>query len=147
VRAQLDALLEAHPGSRAGVGRPVARVQDVPHSLRDAQLAVARVEVGLLDFEDFELGLLLLAEAPRERVQPKIDECTALLRARPMLWEAVLAYFAHDLDVVAAARALHLHPNSLRYRLARVEKLLGRSLKQPATIAALHVAIIAAPPP
>ena len=85
-------------------------------------------------------------EAPAERIQPKVDEWTAMLRARPMLWDAVVAYFAHDLDVVAAARALHLHPNSLRYRLARVEKLLGRSLKQPSTIAALYVAMLAAPP-
>ena len=56
------------------------------------------------------------------------------------------AYFAHDLDVLATARALHLHANTLRYRLGRIEKLLGRSLKQPATIAALHIALQAATP-
>jgi DNA-binding PucR family transcriptional regulator len=45
--------------------------------------------------------------------------------------------------VVATAAALHLHPNSLRYRLSRVEKLLDRSLKQPSTIASLYVAMLA----
>jgi DNA-binding PucR family transcriptional regulator len=39
-----------------------------------------------------------------------------------------------------------MHRNSLRYRLARVEQLLGRSLKQPATIAAIHIALIADAP-
>jgi DNA-binding PucR family transcriptional regulator len=149
LRGRLDAVLEAHPTARAGIGRPVSRIEDVPHSHRDAQLALQRIgfehDTRLLDFEDFELGLLLLAEAPPERIQPKIDEWTALLRARPMLWEAIVAYFEHDLDVIAAATALHLHPNSLRYRLARVEKLLGRSLKQPSTIAALYVALLASP--
>jgi purine catabolism regulator len=132
----------------AGIGRPVMSVADVPHSYRDAQLALQRVGFErdgrhILDFEDFELGLLLLAEAPRARIQPKVDEWTEALRSRPMLWEAVVAYFEHDLDVVATAAALHLHPNSLRYRLSRVEKLLGRSLKQPSTIASLYVAMLA----
>jgi PucR family transcriptional regulator, purine catabolism regulatory protein len=131
----------------AGIGRPVSSVAGVAHSHRDAELALQRVtyerDVRMLDFEDFELGLLLLAEAPRERIQPKVDEWTTLLRSKPMLWEAVVAYFEHDLDVVATAAAMHLHPNSLRYRLSRVEKLLGRSLKQPSTIASLYVAMLA----
>jgi purine catabolism regulator len=151
VRAHVEALLDATPGAAAGVGRPVTEIAAVPHSLRDAQLALQRIafhtapSVRLLAFEDFELGLLLISEAPPERIQPKVEAWTALLRARPMLWEAVVAYFDHDLDVVRTAHALHLHPNSLRYRLARVEKLLGRSLKQPSTIAGLYIAILASP--
>ena len=71
------------------------------------------------------------------------DESFESRTNQPMLWEAVVAYFDHDLDVVRTAAALHLHPNSLRYRLARVEKLLGRSLKQPSTVAGLYIAILA----
>ena len=36
-----------------------------------------------------------------------------------------------------------MHRNSLRYRLARTERMLGRSLKPPATIAAVYVALAA----
>ena len=36
-----------------------------------------------------------------------------------------------------------MHRNSLRYRLARAEHMLGRSFKQPATIAAVHIALVA----
>jgi DNA-binding PucR family transcriptional regulator len=66
-----------------------------------------------------------------------------VLRANPALHEALRAYFVHDLDVAAAAASLHMHRNSLRYRLARAEHLLGRSLKQPATIAAIYLALVA----
>ena len=41
------------------------------------------------------------------------------------------------------ARALRIHPNSLRYRLGRIEELTGRSLREPATIATLHLALLA----
>ncbi len=119
----------------------------VADSLRDARLAVGRIEregtPGVLAFEDFELGLLLLSEAPHGRIAPKVERWIGALREQPMLWAAVVAYFEHDLDVGRAAASLHLHPNSLRYRLTRVEKLLGRSLKQPSTIASLYVAMLA----
>jgi DNA-binding PucR family transcriptional regulator len=36
-----------------------------------------------------------------------------------------------------------MHRNSLRYRLARAEQVLGRSLKQPATITAVYLALVA----
>jgi purine catabolism regulator len=144
LRAHVEALLDDHPGSAAGLGRRVDGVEGAPESWRDATLALRSARGSrLLAFEDFDLALLLLSEAPPGRVQPKVDEWTALLRARPMLWEAVMAYFDADLDVVRTAKALHLHPNSLRYRLSRVEKLLGRSLKQPATIAELYIALLA----
>ncbi len=153
VRAHLEALVDARPGVLAAIGRPVAQPAAIPHSWRDAQLALQRLDreqtprARLLAFEDFDLALLLVSEAPPERIGPKVEAWTALLRARPMLWEAVVAYFEHDLDVVRTAAALHLHPNSLRYRLARVEKLLGRSLKQPSTIAGLYVALVATSEP
>ena len=106
------------------------------------------------------LGHEVVFAEPVERIEPAslayleavaaefgLDQ-VALLAAdgesAPLPRERLLA-LAHDLDVVRTAAALHLHPNSLRYRLARVEKLLGRSLKQPSTIAGLYIAILASP--
>ena len=51
------------------------------------------------------------------------------------------SYFDHQLDVAACAKALNLHPNSLRYRLTRIEERLGRPLRAPATIADLYLAL------
>jgi purine catabolism regulator len=141
----LERVLESEPLLVAGIGRPASGVETVPLSLRDADLAVERVghefERRLLAFEDFDLGTLLISEAARDRIGPKVEELRALLLAHPALYAALVAWFEHDMDVGAAAAALHLHANSLRYRLSRVESLLHRSLRQPSTIAALYVVI------
>ena len=94
-------------------------------------------------FEDLDLGTFLVSEVAPERLGPKVDEILSVLRANPPLHEALEAYFAHDLDIASTADALHMHRNSLRYRLARAEHLLGRSLKQPATITAIYLALVA----
>ncbi len=129
--------------ARAGIGRPVERIADVPRSFRDAQLAVGRVQQGTLAYEDFDLATLLLSEVAPEHIRPRVQELLAPLHANPPLLEALVEYFARDMDVNATAEAMHVHPNTLRYRLSRVEKLLGRSLRQPATIAELSLALLA----
>jgi PucR family transcriptional regulator, purine catabolism regulatory protein len=131
----------------AGIGRPITGMAAVRESLRDAELALERAtsEETVVAFEQFDLGTLLLSEAAPERLEPKVAEVVAVLRENPALYDALVAYFDHDLDVPATAAALHLHPNSLRYRLTRIEEELGRPLKRPATIADLHIALLADP--
>ena len=145
VRAALAPLAESH-ALAIGIGRAVSAIADAHHSLRDAELAVARAGNGgarIVRFEDFDLGTFMVSEIPAERLGPKVDEILSVLHANPPLHEAIRAYFAHDLDIAATAISLHMHRNSLRYRLARLEQLLGRSLKQPGTIAALYLALAA----
>ncbi len=137
------ALAAALDGVRAGLGRPIEDIGDVPRSSRDADLAVERVREGTLAYEDFDLATLVLSEVAPEHIQPRVDELMAPLRANPPLREALVEYFARDMDVNATADAMHVHPNTLRYRLSRVEKLLGRSLRNPATIAELSLALLA----
>jgi DNA-binding PucR family transcriptional regulator len=115
----------------------------VRHSLRDAELAVAHSRSGIVRFEDFDLGTFMVSEIPPDRLGPKVDEILSVLRANPPLHEALRAYFDHDLDIAATAASLHMHRNSLRYRLARAEQVLGRSLKQPSTVAAVYIALVA----
>lgn len=50
------------------------------------------------------------------------------------LLEAVEAYLDHDLSIPRAAVALHVHVNTLRYRLSRFEQLTGRSLSSRDTV-------------
>ncbi len=94
-------------------------------------------------FEDLDLVTFVVGEVGPQRLDPKVAAPLAVLHGNPALREALLAWFAHDLDIVAAAKALHLHPNSVRYRLSRLEALLGRPLRSPATIADLHIALVA----
>jgi purine catabolism regulator len=150
LRTTMAALVEEQPEIAAGIGRPLTRLDVARHSLRDAEIAVKRVAQRpgerLLDFAEFDLGTLVVSESPAERIQPKVDECLGILRANPALHAAVLSYFQHDMDVMRAAEAMHLHHNTVRYRLTRVEQLMGRPLKDPATIASLYIALAAAPP-
>ncbi len=146
VQAPPERLMEALQPC-AGIGRPISGMAAARESLRDAELALERAttEETVVAFEQFDLGTLLLSEAAPERLEPKVAAIAAILRENPSLHEALVAYFDHDLDVTAAARGLHLHPNSLRYRLAKIEEQLGSPLKRPATIAELHIALLADP--
>jgi purine catabolism regulator len=149
VHAALAELVDEHAGIAAGIGRPVTDLGAARHSLRDAEIAVKRLasrpHERLLDFADFDLGTLVVSEAPAERIQPKVDESLAVLRANPGLHAAIVAYFQHDMDVMRTAAAMHVHHNTVRYRLTRVEQLTGRSLRDPATIASLYIALALAP--
>ena len=69
----------------------------------------------------------------------QLSELAPLL-SQPAYLRTLEAYLDHDLDVGRAARALHLHPNSLRYRLSRVEAVLGRSLRDLPTVVDLFLA-------
>jgi PucR C-terminal helix-turn-helix domain/GGDEF-like domain len=131
------------PESAIGVGRTVDAITDAHHSLRDAELAVAHGTPTIVRFEDFDLGTFMVSEIAPDRLGPKVDEILSVLRANPPLHEALRAYFEHDLDIATTAASLHMHRNSLRYRLARAEQVLGRSLKQPSTVAAIYIALVA----
>jgi purine catabolism regulator len=145
--ATLGRLIDGRPALVAGVGRPVSDPREVRDSYRDARIALRTVARGsdrrIAGFGDLDLVALLISEASPERIRPKVDEVMGVLRRSPGLHDTLEAYFEHDLDIMRAARALHVHHNTLRYRLGRVEEELGRSLKTPATIALLYVALAA----
>ena len=125
----------------------------VRQSYADALLAVGARTRGprqwdnVIRYDDLDIGTVLVHEVPLERLAPKIEQWLAPLRENPLAHEALVAYLRYDLDVGRTARALHLHPNSVRYRLARAEDLLGVHLRSSETIVALHVALLAASDP
>lgn len=147
VDATLAQLIDGPPTLVVGVGRPASDPWEVLDSYRDARLALQTVarnsDRRIAGFDEVDLVTLLICEAAPERIQPKVDEIMGALRRSPGLHESLAAYFEHDLDIMRASRALHVHHNTLRYRLGRVEEELGRSLKAPATIALLYVALTA----
>jgi DNA-binding PucR family transcriptional regulator len=48
-----------------------------------------------------------------------------------MLAETLRAYLDSFGDVAAAAQWLHVHPNTVRYRVRRIEEHLGSTLADP----------------
>ncbi|MGV0849583.1 helix-turn-helix domain-containing protein [Mycolicibacterium phlei] len=65
--------------------------------------------------------------------QPRlVDPRVRLLREQdPMLADTLAAYLDGFGDIAAVAQRLHVHPNTVRYRVRRIEKLLGASLDDP----------------
>jgi purine catabolism regulator len=131
----------------AGVGRPfLAGGKGALDSLRDADLAVEQLRRApsgprrSLRFEDLGLAEWLLASADARVVDKKAETSLAALRGHPELLRTLLVYLDCDLEVPRTARRLHLHENSLRYRLRRIEAILGRSLRDLATVVDLHLA-------
>jgi len=97
-----------------------------------------------VDFIDFVIGQL-----PADLYQEKAQSVLAQLPAGSIVVETVVEFLRQAMDIQATARALHLHPNTIRYRLARAEAYLDRPLSDPETITTLFLAlrsqILAAP--
>jgi purine catabolism regulator len=145
--AWTESLAAAGLPASAALGRAVETPARLVDSRCDARLALDFLErtgapAGrVLRFEDFELIDALLSAADPAELQARVDLILDPLRDHPQLLESLAAYLSADQNINAAAEALHVHPNSLRYRLNRVEDLLGRSLRSPATMADLYVAL------
>jgi PucR C-terminal helix-turn-helix domain len=85
------------------------------------------VEDHLADLLIFESGGLAERLA-RSRLAP-LAELTPAGRAR--MEETALAFVQHGGNAAAMARALHLHPQTIRYRLTRLRELFGDQLGDP----------------
>ena len=117
------ALLRADPGgagaTRGGTGADASSPGDRSGLLRvDDNLAT------LLLFESRELAGRIAA-----RRLAALADLTPKARAR--MRETALAHLRHDGNAVAMAAAMHVHPQTARYRIARLRELLGKQLDDP----------------
>ncbi|MFE1441452.1 PucR family transcriptional regulator [Streptomyces sp. NPDC058739] len=135
--------------ARVGLSPGVASLRDVPQALRFARLALAGLPgtaPGVARFDDNPLAMLVAA-APAEAAQlvetvlGPVLTLPAAERAR--LLETLEHWFAAAGSAAEAAGSLFVHPNTVRYRLRRVEELTGRSLADPRTVADLGAALAA----
>jgi PucR family transcriptional regulator, purine catabolism regulatory protein len=132
----------------AGGGRAVESVDSVPQSMRDAELALHELEVfgerstQVLLFEDLSLASWLMGVTPSVDLHARATEVIEPLLEHPLLYETLRTYLRERMNVAATARAMFLHHNSLRYRLARIEELLCCSLRDLPTLVDLYLATL-----
>ena len=131
---------QPRPGP-VGLGLPRPGLAGAAASITDARDALARAGPGHLTvrFADDWLAISLSRQATR--LAPLFAGAAATARASPHLAEAVLAFAGHGLSIADAARALHLHPNSLAYRLSRWHELTGWDPRDGDGLAASLVAL------
>ncbi len=122
-RAEVDRVLDS-AGRHPGALRPVT------------SLAEARTTV-LLD------EIVTLIAADDRLIDPRVDE----LRAKdPMLADTLRVYLDSFGEIAAAAAQLHVHPNTVRYRVRRIELLLGTPLADPDVRLVLSLSLRATQP-
>jgi purine catabolism regulator len=142
-----DVLAAAGAGQPAiGIGPAVELEDSLVRSASGARAAAlearSRAESGgPVAFEELDYSDVVLACVDPRHLLTAPTPLDALRRQRGDMLGTLIAYIEHDMDAIACANALHLHPNSLRYRLSRIEQHLGRSLRSPATIADVYLAL------
>jgi PucR C-terminal helix-turn-helix domain len=136
-RRELEAALRERPAALGPAVRwpdaavSFARAREV---LRLAGEGAIREDGGLLLAEHFNLSLLLgadrrLARDVAEQALAPLEGETELSRDR--LRTTLDAWLRHRGRTEAVARALHVHPQTVRYRLARLRELFGARLDDP----------------
>jgi len=147
------------PGRRArlaeslrGVGAVVSSgvpLEQLPATVRDTTTALRLRADGLLTddpvFVDHHYDALLvhgdarLLELLTEQVLSPLEGLPAGTRAR---WEETLAVWLRTMgDRQEMARVLHLHPQTVRYRIGQLRSLFGTALDDPATRLRLTLAL------
>ncbi len=116
--------------------------------LRAAEAGALRAE-GLVRVDE-HLGDLLLFESDdlvgRIATRRLAPLAPLTEKARSRMQETALAYIRHRGNAVAMAAALHVHPQTARYRTARLRELLGGQLDDPDARFELEAALRAKPP-
>lgn len=123
--ATVGRMLRELSGRRVGIGMPRTGLSGAAMSLTDADLAIAASSDAhpVVSFEDEWAAAIFASEA--ERVEPLIRLGIEAARANPHLAEAVTEFSAQRFSLTSAAAALHVHPNTTKYRLSRWEELTG----------------------
>jgi PucR C-terminal helix-turn-helix domain len=134
------------PGVVVGVGPP-ARLAALPAAFamasRALQTAIAFGQEGTFSLADLSIRPAILSDDALG--QAFTDRCLeplqALGRLGTELEDTLRVWFEQDMRIEETAKALHVHPNTLRHRLRRFEETTGASLRRPADLIELWWAL------
>jgi PucR C-terminal helix-turn-helix domain len=124
------------PGVTVGVAPP-ARLEALPtafaHASRALQTALAFGQEGVFSLADLSIRPAILAdEALGDAFAARyLEPLAALGRLGAQLETTLRAWLAGGMRIDDTARALHVHPNTLRHRLRRFEETTGATLRDP----------------
>ena len=134
-------------GLVAGMGSPVS-LRALATSLHEARAALelARPGRAVTTWRDLTSIAALLEQQPTERVVAFANQLVVPLftedgRTGSSFVETLRTFIASEGAVETTARALHIHPNTLRHRLRRVRVLTGRDPLRFLDRMALYVAL------
>jgi hypothetical protein len=132
--------------ARIGVSPMFTQLRQASRGLKLARLAMEHQPpgAGVEQFRDSPLSMLV-ASAPGAAIEAARTVLGGLLSLREddrdLLLGTLLAWLDADGSANAAGAALFCHPNTVRYRLRRIEDATHRSLAAPAQLAELVTAV------
>jgi len=140
----LDAAVPEGEPVRVGVSLPHRDLGSVLDAYRQATLAAQAVShtSGVGRFDTFDPVSWVLRQQPEANLRAFRDRLVGPVKAADdgKLWRTLVAYLANPDDLQTLAERLHIHVNTLRYRLKRIEGLIRQPLQRPETLAELHLA-------
>jgi hypothetical protein len=144
--ANVLALVSRMASNRVGVSAQFDDLRDTAQALRYARVTLrGRSDQGPR-VTQFDGSILSTAAVSAPEVMVKlampIIECFAELTAneRDVLFETFRVWLENDGSLRAVGELLFCHPNTVRYRLHRIEQRTGRSVTRPRDVAELSLA-------
>ena len=140
-------LLEGGVRARAGVSPIYHTLGDTPRALHYARLVLGSLPAGapaVAQFERAPLRVLAAAapDAAGELVRTVLGPVLELpAQDRSSLLGTLQAWFDAGGSAVEAGKRIYCHPNTVRYRLRRLQEHTGRSLEDPRAVAELLAAL------
>jgi hypothetical protein len=133
--------------ARAGVSPIYHSLGDTPRALHYARLVLGSLPAGVpavAQFEQTPLRVLAAAapDAAGELVRTVLGPVLDLPdQDRSSLLGTLQAWFEAGGSAVETGRRIYCHPNTVRYRLRRLQEHTGRSLEDPRAVAELLTAL------
>jgi DNA-binding NarL/FixJ family response regulator len=149
-KVALSFLAIGHP-IHMGVSDTVTSRHDTDAGAADALAALRRLRGQLappgseLSAAEFTLSMWLAEAAHRVDLSRRLPPSFARLREHPTLSATLIGWLVHDCDVRRAATSMHVHPNTVRYRLSRVEEIVQRRISETPVLTSLYLTALAFP--
>ncbi|WP_163102144.1 CdaR family transcriptional regulator [Peribacillus alkalitolerans] len=130
-----------HASISIGIGNTV-HSKEVKQSFEKAERALnfARINHSVVFDDDLTLEMVLDDIRPNTRNE-FLERTLSPLRDEEELIETLRSYFQHNLSLKKTASSLHIHINTLHYRIKRIEEICKLNPKAIRDLATLYFAI------
>jgi hypothetical protein len=144
-RDELLEILRRSSSARVGVSQQFDDLADTAAALRHARLALngrgGTTEVMVFDDSVLAIAAVMAPEIDIELAASVLGSLQDLPpEDKDVLFKTFRAWMNHRGSHAAAAAELFCHPNTVRYRLRRIEESTGRDLSAPRELAELCLA-------
>lgn len=134
-----------------GASAPFSALSQVPTEVREAEVSLGIARrlfspelgpelIGPIRLDRIDLATWLLSHVNSKELQARVERTLEPLTDES-LRHTLVNYLVFDQNVTRTAEALFVHPNTVRYRLSRVEEALGVPIASARTLANLALAL------